>query len=231
MNRAEQLRHGRKQAGFTQVEAAGRLGVSQPYLSLLENGKRAFTARLARAAARLYALPPTVLAVPSELARGRLDSGKVVRELAALGYPGFAHVRRPTLANPAAVVLDVVSRNDVDARLTQALPWVLARFPDLDWKELVSRVKLRDAQNRLGFVVTLAKELAERTSDASAVEQLRNVEHELERSRLVAETTLGRDSMPESERSWLRANRPPAARHWNVLTTLTSDQISSAGSP
>jgi len=38
---AEELRRGRERAGLTQERAAKRLGLSQGYLSLLENGKRA----------------------------------------------------------------------------------------------------------------------------------------------------------------------------------------------
>ena len=42
----------------------------------------------------------------------------------------------------------------------------------------------------------------------------------LERSRLVQEDTLCHDSMTKVERKWLRSNRPPEAKHWNLLTDL-----------
>src|SRR5208337_2563457 len=58
---AYEFKSGRKQRGLKQVEAAKRLGVSQPYLALLENGKRELTPTLVRKAARLFQLPPTVL--------------------------------------------------------------------------------------------------------------------------------------------------------------------------
>ena len=47
----------------------------------------------------------------------------------------------------------------------------------------------------------------------------------LEEARLAREGTLCRDSMPESERTWLRANRPEAAIHWSLLTSLTAGQL------
>jgi hypothetical protein len=48
----------------------------------------------------------------------------------------------------------------------------------------------------------------------------------LEHSRLAREDTLCRDSMPDAERRWLKANRSPLAQHWNLLTGMTADQLS-----
>jgi hypothetical protein len=45
---AQELRLARKRRGWTQAEAAERLGVSQPYLALLEHGKRALGKTVAR---------------------------------------------------------------------------------------------------------------------------------------------------------------------------------------
>jgi hypothetical protein len=54
------------------------------------------------------------------------------------------------------------------------------------------------------------------------------VEVKLERSRLAREDTLCRESMPDAERRWLTSNRSPLARHRNLLTGLTVDQLSYA---
>lgn len=223
---SEQLRLGRMRTGLTQVRAAARLRVSQPYLSQLESGRRPVTDRVARNAAKVYQLPPTTLPVPSEPLRVPVDAGRLARQLAALGYPGYSHVRPGPTANPARLVLDAVSQDNLDARVAEALPWVLLQYADLDWGWLVSNTKLRNLQNRLGFLVGLAAELAERRAQRSAGEaRLKEVENDLERARLAAETTLGREAMPPAERAWLRANRPPRARHWNVLTSLTAEQL------
>jgi hypothetical protein len=32
--------------------------------------------------------------------------------------------------------------------------------------------------------------------------------------------------MPDAERRWLETNRSALARHWNLLTGLTADQLS-----
>src|SRR5687767_1132625 len=86
------LRTGRLAKGMSQVEAAARLKVSQPYLAMLEGGNRRLTPDLARRAMKLYDLPPTTLP-HSELnvSRGRTAPEALTRDLAALGYPGFAY--------------------------------------------------------------------------------------------------------------------------------------------
>ena len=85
--------------------------------------------------------------------------------------------------------------------------------------------KIRDLQNRLGFVVNLARRLAERGPDAPRATALRDLEARLDRSRLAREDTLCRASMPDAERAWLREHRPDDARHWNLLTDWTVDLL------
>jgi transcriptional regulator with XRE-family HTH domain len=201
-----QLKAGRLDAGLTQMQAARRLGVSQPYLSQLEQGERPVTAALARSAAALYQLPATALPMPdSATARVPADQGTLARQLAGLGYPGLAHPRGRR-ANPAAVLLAALVQRDLELRLAQALAWVVLTYPDLDWSWLVRGVKLRDAQNRLGVVLSMARE----------------------RARLAAEDTLCRDSTPAAERDRLAATRSPLARHWNLLSGLTPDRLTYA---
>jgi transcriptional regulator with XRE-family HTH domain len=212
------------------VEAASRLGVSQPYLSQLERGQRPLTPKLAHVAATVYQLPATALPMP-ESADGRVpaEPEKLARQLAALGYPGFTHLHTDSQTNPAAVVLNALLQPNLEVRLSEALPWVLLAYPDLDWQWLVDHSKLHDVQNRLGFVVSLARSVAVRRVDFSgAGERLAVVEQQLEHARLAREDTLGRESMPAAERRWLAENRSAVARHWNMLTSLSDDQLSYA---
>src|ERR1700722_16318550 len=90
---AEQWKTGREQAGLTQVAAAHALKVSQPYLSQLETGLRASGEELARKAAKLYALSPTVLPLAEPRGANEVHPDDLQRNLASLGYPGFEHVR------------------------------------------------------------------------------------------------------------------------------------------
>ena len=150
------------------------------------------------------------------------------RLLGSLGYPGFAYLRDPeTVANPAAVLLAALQQPAVSARVTAALPWLLATFTNLDWDWLVDEAKRSNLQNRLGYLVTVAKELASTRGETTALAALREAERHLEDARLVREDTLGR-SLTEAERRYLRAHRPDAAAHWNVLTSLSANELSDA---
>lgn len=201
----------RKRNGLTQVDAAVLLAVSQPYLSLLEKGARPLTPTLrGRMKAARATLQP-------DAAGDRFRA-----QLSALGYPGFAHVPavRPK-PDPDAWLLSVLRSPDVDARVVEALPWLVRRYTDqlgLTW--LVRHAKLYNLQNRLGFVLQAA---GVETPDHSAAV------HELERARLLQEATLCWDSMPAATRDWIRLNRSPLAEHWNVLTTLEADGAGDAG--
>jgi transcriptional regulator with XRE-family HTH domain len=223
---AAQWKTGREKAGLTQVAAARALDVSQPYLSQLETGLRVASAGLARKAAKLYELPPTALPLPERLDVRGASPDELQRQIASLGYPGFEHVRFKAVSNPVEVVLNALVKPDLDTRLVEALPWVLSAYTDLNWEWLRDRAKWNNAQNRLGYLVHLAEQTARAwPGRQGAVQVLSRWEQELEEARLAREGTLCRDSMPESERTWLRSNRPEAAIHWSLLTSLTAGQL------
>lgn len=216
-----QVRAVREGLGWTQQQACVRWRVSQAYLSLVEQDKRRVPVRLARLLARHDQDAATGLPVALP-AKAEKDLPAL---LGAVGYPGFAYLaKRRQAVNPAAVVLEALRANDLPARVTEALPWVLVRFPGLDWRWLVDSAKLANAQNRLGYLVGLARELAKRQGDARQADALGLVEQELEEARLAKEDTLGR-SLTDAERRHLRAHRPPAAVHWNLLTTLQAEDL------
>jgi len=222
------LQRARQAARLNQVQAAARLGVSQPYLAMLETGRRRMTPELARRAMRVYHLPATVLP-PTEsgspLQNSRADG--LARDLAALGYPGFAHLRprhwKPR--NPSEVLLAALAQDDLEARVVEALPWLVLRYWPLDPDWLVRHAKLHDLQNRLGFVLTLARRLAERTGDEPKARAVSALVTALERSRLAREDTFCRASLAGAERRWLKEHRSADARHWNLLTDWTADAV------
>ena len=157
----------------------------------------------------------------------RLDAETLARDLAGLGYPGLAYLRSRswTPKNPGDVLLTALAQDDLEPRLVEALPWLALRYCTLDWSWVVSTAKMHDLQNRLGFVVGLARCLAERSGDERKAGALADLESQLERSRLGREDTLCRASLPEAERRWLTEHRPDAARHWNLLTDWTVDAL------
>ena len=162
--RPELLRSARQTAGLTQQQAADRLGVSQAYLALLEGGRRPVTAQLGLKIVKLYGLGPTAL--PLEAASvDSWNSSSLAAALARLGYPGFRQLRGVGTKNPALVLLAAVAARDVEVRVVEALPWLLVKYSDLDWEWLIREAKLRDVQNRLGFVVMLARHVVEKRGD------------------------------------------------------------------
>lgn len=218
----------RKDKRRTQVETAGALGVSQTYLSLLEAGKRPLTEGLRRKAVRYFDLPASEM--PARFSSGELamaSDDEVAADLADLGYLGFGHLKRkrPRRQNPADVLLGTLAGRQRDARIIEALPWLVLTYPDLEWPEVIKAAKIHDLQNRLGFVVSLAGEIADAQSDTKLVEKLRSVEQTLERSMLAAEDTLCNQGMTKAERDWVRSNRSVAAENWRILTGLTSKLI------
>jgi transcriptional regulator with XRE-family HTH domain len=219
------LRAAREHLELTQVQAARRWRVSQAYLSLMERGKRPVPNRVARLAVRSDQRLATGLA-PDSVLRKTTD---FERQLGSLGYPGFqylADVRN--VENPAAVVLATLRAREVPARVTEALPWVLLTYQHLDWDWLLDQVRLVNGQNRLGFLVTLAKQLAERQGNQTARTELEHVEQRLQEARLVKEDSMGR-SLTSVERDHLRTARSAFAAHWNVLTSLDVEQLRYAG--
>ena len=224
------LKSGREQKGWTQKEAAKKFSVSQPYLSLMEKGSRPVPEKLARKAASAFGLSAAVLPVETswEGVQPR-DAKTLAMDLAALGYPGFAYLKSKRKKNPGEVLLSALSAQCLESRVAEALPWLLLRFPDLDWDSLVSAAKARDLQNRLGLVTCVARRVAEKLGEKNKVELLRKQERVLERSRLFLEDTLCNESLTRAERRWLETNRPDDAKHWRVLTDLSAEHLSYAG--
>jgi transcriptional regulator with XRE-family HTH domain len=222
----QELREARLRRDLTQQETAEKLGVTQAYLSMLERGRRPVSYSLARRAVETLKAPPTVLPLRfAGMGAAAFGSDKLRCELAALGYPGFSHLRAKARHNPAEVLLNALNEPDLDMRVTEGLPWLALTYADMEWDWVVQNAKLLDRQNRLGFVTTLAAQLASKADDPHRSGRLREYVAVLDRSRLVKEDTLCHDSLTESERKWLRLNRSPEAEHWNLLTDMQAENL------
>jgi transcriptional regulator with XRE-family HTH domain len=217
-----EVRAARERRGWQQEELADRLGVSQGYVSLLEGGRRPVSKRLAARLVSLLSRSPSALPMPTPKP---LRTEPLARALGRLGYPGFAYLRGGATVNPSHVLLGALLADDIDARLVEGLPWLLLRYPDLDWDQLVAYAKQHDAQNRLGFLVALASGLAVANGEVATADLLKRREEALQRSLLQHDDAFSRTSLTQAERRWLAANRSPEAKRWNLLTTLNVDRL------
>lgn len=210
-----QAKRARKAAGLTQERAAAKLHLTQAYLSMLERGKRPITPALAERLAKVYGLRPVKSSV-------KWTEDEMARQLGGLGYPGFAYLRSKRKASACHLVAWALQQETLDARLVEGLPWVLLHHEQsLDWAWLVQDAKLANAQNRLGFLMSLACEAAERLGKEDLARRFRFLLRELEPSRLAAEDTFFGPVRTERMREWLREQQSSEARHWGMLTDVT----------
>ena len=225
--RTRNLKTERQRHGWGQVEAAKRLGVSQPYLAMLERGKRRLTPTLARRVVSVYGLPPAELPTTDGFTPAKGVGGQYfVEHLSRLGYPGFAYVHPHVKGrHPGEVLLTALAQESLEGRVAESLPWLVLRFWDMNSDWLMIEAKKFDLQNRLGFVVSLARQLSERSAQSDRTEALANLESSLERSRLAREDYFYRPPRNHHEREWLSQNRSDEADHWNLLSDLRPDHL------
>lgn len=212
----EQLKRARMDRGWNQQAAATRLGVTQPYLSMLEKGHRSPSLSFTRKLMQVYDLPPTVL--PAHELKPNVSPDFLASEMALLGYPGFAHLRRGgRKMNPAEFLLAALAQPNLEARVAEGLPWVVLRYPDMPVDWLVKTARANNLQNRLGFVVTLAKEAVQK-------QDLQLLEQTLADSKLAREDSFCKE-LNEPERRWLKEHSSKEAKAWNLLSDLQPDSI------
>jgi transcriptional regulator with XRE-family HTH domain len=217
------LKEARTKLGWTQEQAAGALGLTQAYLSMVELERRSVSPRVLQRARDVFDLPPAGLPLDAETCHP-IDADVFKSELGALGYPGFNYLRGKPTKNPALLLFEALGQAELDTRVVEALPWLASKY-ELRWDWLVPQAKKCDLQNRLGFVVTVAKDLAARHHESSRANKLAEAQLTLERGRLAREDTLCHESMTNAERRWLQQNRSDQARHWNLLTDLELDNL------
>jgi transcriptional regulator with XRE-family HTH domain len=224
-----ELRSARLKKGFVQSHIAAALGVSQAYVHMLETGKRRLSPKLAQRIAKLYDLSPETLPLHNHFVPAHTDDRHLAASLARLGYPGFGYM--PTRAeqkNPAEIMLTALWQDRLDARVAEALPWLAFRYwqnkSSSNW--LIEQARKFNLQNRLGFVVSLALQVAEKSAARdSRVQSLDELRSKLDESRLANEGFFFRPPKTAGERRWLDENRSELARHWNLLTDLRAEHL------
>lgn len=87
--------------------------------------------------------------------------------------------------SPEVLQQDLASRG-----YPRLLPWVLTSYAALDWPWLLNNAKLRNAQNRSGYVVHLARQVAAAQGNDAVVRKLSSWEEDLEAAGLAKECAL-----------------------------------------
>lgn len=121
--------------------------------------------------------------------------------------------------------MDALDRSDLDVRTAEGLPWVVLQYSHLDWPWLLREVKLRNRQNRLGFVVSLVKGAALQNGVLAVLMSLEPVSGQLEDARLAKEDTLCQESWPASRKQHARERRSNLAAHWKLDTLITGADL------
>jgi hypothetical protein len=75
-----------------------------------------------------------------------VDASTLVKELASLGYPGFAHLKSKSKKVPEEILLSALSSSYLESRAAEALPWLLVRYTDLDWPTLIRTANSKGLQ-------------------------------------------------------------------------------------
>lgn len=223
--KAHEFRSARLAKGWTQRQAADRLGVTQAYLNYLEHGKRRLTPRLVRRATSVYGLSLVLLPIPEPFNLAETSDQHLAEGLAMLGYPGFSYLRsRTAKKHPNDFLLTVLGQKALDARVAEALPWVVAHSAELNsW--LLENARKFNLQNRLGFVVSLARRAADNLKVSPKTDELLRFGTLLDDSRLAKEDYFYRPPRTDSETQWLKANRSDDAVHWNLLSDMKPEHV------
>jgi len=219
------LLNARKRRGITQRQVAQELGVTQAYVSMLEKERRHLPAHVVSQVLRQYEVDPLALPLHGKESWSELDSARLTTQLASLGYPGFAYMRAQSTWNPSELLIASLAKDNLETRVAEALPWLVLNYDKMDWNWVMDESKLRDAQNRLGFTVTLARKVAERNGLSVATSRLASLENRLQRSKLEHVGTFCNERMSTAEKQWLQNRSTPEAKQWNILSDLAPEHL------
>src|SRR5580704_4306679 len=137
---AGDLKNARLSLELTQLDAAEKLGLTQAYLSMLERGTRRVSAEVAARAVQVFEIP--AIALPLDVNEDSVrDAQSFKRALGALGYPGFAYLKAQRRLDPARLLLEAIDAEDLDSRVSEALPWIPYTYPNLNWDWLILNAK------------------------------------------------------------------------------------------
>lgn len=154
--------------------------------------------------------------------------------LMLLGHPGFRtlfyEIEDEPAPDPGVVLIAILSCEDLDRRIVEAAPWIILRFEHLDWEWIIREARARQVQNRLGFLVNLAAQVAaDNYFEQERLIFLTRLEERLFECRLDKEDSLCAKRQAAAERQRLRDTRSSEARQWGLLTDMTARDVDCPG--
>lgn len=153
------------------------------------------------------------------------DFDELTADLADAGYPGFSHLKSSRLKSPMEVLISAFQAERLEARIVEALPWLILEISEEDWDKAARAAIKEDRQNHLGFITSLARQAAEKRGELEKTARLKEREDELAGWRLPKEDGFCPD-LTKTEKEWIRQNRSPEAQYWRVLSDLTVEHLS-----
>jgi hypothetical protein len=116
--------------------------------------------------------------------------------------------------------MKALDARNLDPRVKESLPWIAANL-DLDWDWLLSTATNHSHQNRLGFLVALAFDVAKAKGDSNRAVVLKRHLANLEVMRSDCQDTFCGEDMCEVERKHVLRRRSKTAEHWNLVTDFS----------
>ena len=221
---ATNLKAFRLRAGFTQSDLARKAGTLQPRVAVMESAQDSTLPRLewlARVAKALGVTVSTLLAEEATAAAKSFsslpeDGENLAAHLKVLGAPLTGSERKNRSFSPEAVVLGVL-RVVPSSRMVECLPGLLSRQP-MDYEKLLRLARERGLVNRLGFVVEVAADLADKESNRTKASRLHSLSRKLWSKRdKEAEEFLMSEAPEDPEfRNWLKKKTPLPGKKWGV---------------
>lgn len=234
------LRELRKAAGLNQAHVAAKLRISQSLVSMLEGGRISLSDDLAPGFARLYSVEVGQLrefgrsdasrlklseSPAAAVAMASVDADALIQSLAALGYPEFKQSGKKYSADPSSLLLTALRQPVLARNVAEALPWVALSY-EVEISDILIRARIHDLQNRLGYVLTLARKVAERQKDfIGRRKALSEMRMNLLPARLAREDSLCLGQAGSEEQEAARNSRPDFAVFWNMLDDFTPEDL------
>lgn len=233
---ARNLRAFRLRAGLTQSDLARRACTLQPRLAVMESAEDPTLPRLEWLERVAKALRVTVCSLLSERATAEVkplsalpeDVENLAAHLKGLGAPLTGPSRKNRSFSPEAVVLGVL-RLVPSSRMVECLPGLLLRQAMNDQK-LLRLARERGLVNRLGFVVDVAKAVAEENGNREKVSRLHTLSKKLwsERDREAQEFLMSEAPEDPEFRNWVKKKTPLPGKKWGVYGAYSLERFREA---